>query len=419
MGPATAWDVGAASPAVDYMIVVTGSELLSGAYADSHTHFVARTLRPLGLRCVGSISVDDEPADIQGALRYAMDKASLTIVTGGLGPTANDVTRDVLADFTGVALRESPELLQQLERRFARPGEPLRENLRRQIRVPTEGRYLNNGSGTAAGLVFEFGSSVIVALPGPPRELQRMVVEDLVPYLTRKFGTRLPGCLLKLRFVGIGQSRIAATLKDHVPLPPEVTVTTQFSGSRVDYSFSRPSDTPRDHGQLEELKQTLPSRLGDYVYAADDTSLEEHVMSLLASRKQTIAMAEAGSSGHVAAGVSSAKSASSVLAGAYVATTEEQLRQLLRIPLADWDAIDSSSKRIERIAYAAADSTDSHWALAIGDPHIDDAGGRFVEVVFKKPDGTLDSQHMALNHGSSAKDRLSTGILDRLRRELR
>ncbi|MGB2956957.1 MAG: molybdopterin-binding protein, partial [Anaerolineales bacterium] len=95
-----------------YVIVVTGGELLSGIYPDGHTYFITQTLRPLGLQCVGSVSVDDKQDDLKHALRYAADKAPLIIVTGGLGPTPNDITRETLADFTSIPLREHPEVLQ-------------------------------------------------------------------------------------------------------------------------------------------------------------------------------------------------------------------------------------------------------------------------------------------------------------------
>ena len=175
---------------VDYSILVTGNELLTGVYPDGHTHFLTRTLRPLGLRCVGSMSVDDQAADIQQALQFACSHSRLVIVTGGLGPTDSDITREVLSEFTGIALAEHPDVLQSMEQRLNTPRDKLRANLRRQTRVPTRGTYLTNAAGSAVGLVFEAEKAIIVALPGPPRELQPMVRDALVPYLARRFGTR-------------------------------------------------------------------------------------------------------------------------------------------------------------------------------------------------------------------------------------
>ena len=405
---------------VEYMIIVTGGELLSGAYPDGHTYFITRTLRPLGLDCLGSMCVDDKPADIKQALRFAEGKAALVILTGGLGPTDNDVTRDTLSQFTGIALEEHPDVLDQMERRFNVPRDQLRPNLRRQTQVPTRGTYLKNANGTAVGLVFELDEAVIVALPGPPRELQAMVRDELVPYLSRRFGTRLPGCSLTLRFVGIGQSRIDQTLEEHVPLGPDVTLTSQFEGARVDFTFSLPDDTPRDRARLEELKQKILEHLGDYVYADDETSLEKHVIELLEARGATLALAEAGSGGSLAAGLSGAEGAHRALAGAYVAPTEQQLRRLLRVPDDKWSGSTSSTQRVTLLAQAAAEATGSQWAVAVGQIQQEASGPRYVEVVFTQPGGRPESQHVGLRgSGELARLRLNTQLLDQLRRRLR
>ena len=402
------------------MIIVTGGELLSGAYPDGHTYFITRTLRPLGLHCLGSMCVDDKPADIKEALRFAAGKAALVILTGGLGPTDNDVTRETLSQFTGIALKEHPDVLEEMERRFNVPRDQLRPNLRRQTQVPTRGTYLKNANGTAVGLVFELDEAVIVALPGPPRELQAMVRDELVPYLSRRFGTRLPGCSLTLRFVGIGQSQIDQTLEEHVPLGPDVTLTSQFEGARVDFTFSLPDDTPQDRARLEELKEKILEHLGDYVYADDETSLEKHVIKLLEARGATLALAEAGSGGSLAAGLSGAEGAHQVLAGAYVAPTEEQLRRLLRVPDDKWSGSTSSTQRATLLAQAAAEATGSPWAVAVGQARQDASGARYVEVVFTQPGGRPQSQHVGLRgSGELARLRLNTQLLDQLRRRLR
>ncbi len=401
-----------------YVIVVTGAELLSGIYPDGHTYFITQTLRPLGLQCVGSMSVDDKQDDLKEALHYAADKAPLIIVTGGLGPTPNDITREVLSDFTSTPLAEHPEVLQNMTRRFRVSPEKLRANLRRQTRVPTSGTYLKNANGTAVGLVFEEAETVIVALPGPPRELQTMVRDELVPYLSRRFGTRLPGRSLKLRFVGLGQSQIDQTLKDHVPLAPDITVSSQFDGSRVDFTFSLPGDTPRDQARLEKLKDTILKHLGDSVYADNETSLEQRVVELFAERNATLAFAEVGSGGSLAAAISGADGAQQVLAGAYVAPTVEKLRRLLGIR--DDHSEKSRSQRTEQLAEAAAAATASEWAIAVGKHWKDDRGVDYVNVVLRLPDGRFESRQVRFRGtGEPARSRLSTQLLDQLRRRLK
>jgi len=408
-----------------YMIVVTGGELLSGAYPDGHTHFLTRTLRPLGLQCVGSMSVDDKPADIEEALRFATRRAPLVIVTGGLGPTDNDITRQTISGFTGIALKEHPDVLKEMARRFRVPPEELRANLRRQTQVPVGGTYLKNSNGTAVGLIFAPApgakpGAVIVALPGPPRELQAMVRDEMVPYLSKRFGTRLPGCSLTLRFVGLGQSQIDQTLKDHVPLPPDVTVSSQFEGGRVDFTFSLPSDTPRDRERLKELEQKIAAYLGEYIYADDETSLEQCIIKRLESAGVTLSLAEVGSGGSLTAAMSDAKGAERVLAGAYIAATDEKLRRLLGVSNDDWSGQTSHTQRAEHLAKAAADATASQWAIAVGQVWQDKDSAEYVTVAFKPPDGRMETQQVRVRGtGEIARANLSTQIEDLLRHRLK
>ncbi|HUV14424.1 MAG TPA: competence/damage-inducible protein A, partial [Acidobacteriota bacterium] len=203
----------------DFVLIITGGELLRGLYTDSHTQFITRALVPLGCRCVASLCVGDKSQDLKDALVYAKQHAPLIIVTGGLGPTDDDITRDVVAELTGIRLKEHPEALADLEKRFAGSGRELRENLRRQALTPVKGTYLPNPSGTAVGLVFDNDKRVIVALPGPPRELRPMLSNELIPYLSKRFGIRSIGSSLQMRFVGIGESSIDQAIQDHLPLP--------------------------------------------------------------------------------------------------------------------------------------------------------------------------------------------------------
>ncbi|MCH2201659.1 MAG: molybdopterin-binding protein [Fuerstiella sp.] len=407
------------APTTNYMIVVTGSELLKGDYADGHTHFLTRTMHPLGLRCIGSMSVDDQPDDIKEALQFATGKADLVFVTGGLGPTDSDITRQTLAAFTGITLHEHPDVLHKLEERYDTPQDQLRPGLRRQTLVPTAGTYLRNAKGSAVGLVFESASSVIAALPGPPRELQPMVRNELLKYLGQRFDLRPAGCSLTLRFVGIGQSSIQQTLKEHIPLPPNTVPSSQFRNGRVDFSFSLPEDTPRHRKQLQQLQQKIIHHLGDYIYATDDSSLEDHVVGLLESRNQTLAIAEVGTGGSLTSQISSASGADNVFSGAFVAPTEGKLRTLLGTSGDDPAEQTSGAEAAEQLAAAAARFTSSNWTCAIGQIQTDESGAIFVHVAVRTPEAHVQTQYVRLRAGDTRHSRLVTQLLNQLRQQLR
>jgi len=400
-----------------YMVVVTGGELLAGAYADGHTHFLTRALRPLGLHCAGSMSVDDKQSDLIAALGFAAGRAELILVTGGLGPTTNDITREALSEFTGVELKEHPDMLGAMARRFGRTPEKLGANLRRQTKVPVGGTYLKNTNGTAVGLVFEAKGHVIVALPGPPRELQAMVRDGLVPYLSRRFGTRLPGCALTMRFVGLGQSQIDQELADNVTMPDDVIVNSQFGGGRVDFTFSLPDDTPENRKRLEHLKQAIVKCLGENIYGDGDTTLEEHVISQLMARGETLGLVEIGSDGALIAALNGAPEAHEVVTGAYVAPTTAALRRLLsgREELPS-DGVSETAD----IAQRAAIVTGSAWVLVTGPLRQAEGKGRYVDVVLRRADGGVDRWREPVRGSAEMMgSRLSTYLLDQLRRRLR
>jgi nicotinamide mononucleotide (NMN) deamidase PncC len=202
---------------------------------------------------------------------------------------------------------------------------------------------LKSSFGTAAGLVFEHDDFVIVALPGPPRELQPMVREGLIPYLTKRF-----------------------------------------------------------------------------VYAEDETTLEQCVAKLLEARGTTLALGEVGSAGAVAAGLDAVNGAERILMGAFVAPTEERMRQLLRVPDDAWPQNAPSDQRAKLLADVAAERTGGGWVVVVGQPQSGDSGTNFVEVAFRPPNGNADTQRFSLRGtGEMSRASLTTQILDQLRRRLR
>ena len=412
-----------ASPAteskpLDYVIVVTGGELLEGAYPDGHTHFVTRALRPLGCRCVGSLTVDDHREDILTAVRFATNQAPVVIVTGGLGPTPNDITRETLAELTGIPLHEDAAALAEMERRFNTSRDRLRLNLRRQTLVPTRGGYLRNAAGTAVGLIFDSPGATIIALPGPPKELQPMVRNELVPFLRQRFGVRDFGCTLTLRFVGVGQSQIDQTIKDHLTLAPDVTVTSLFEGSRVDFTFSVPGNTPADRARLQQLGDSLREHLGDYCYAADASTLEDVVVRALQARGGSLTLVEVGSAGHLVAAVCGGTGTDRLLTGAFTAPTEEAMTKLIPLPGEHSGA--SGVEKVKAWATGAARSTQSQWAIAVGPIESLPAGSRTVWLVVGFPEGRWETKRLTLpGAGELAHANLTTQILDQLRRWLK
>lgn len=400
----------AAAKPVDYFIIITGGELLAGAIADAHTPFLTKTLLPLGLNCVGMMIVDDRDEDLQAALKFATNKAPLVIVTGGLGPTDNDITRQTLSKFTGIPLREHPDLLKEMAARLNTPITQLRANLRRQTEVPVRGSYLKNPSGSAAGLIYDLGQVHIVALPGPPRELQPMVKESLVPVLAKHHGTRASAASITLRFLGLGQSQIDATIKQNITLPADLITASQFEGGRVDFTFSLPDDSAAAWQRLLELKVKIYKCLGQSIYAEGATNLEEVVLLRLQQRGAKIALAEIASGGGLGAALSKVPPATNTLAGEWMAPTEAGLFRALQLP----EAQGAGLARLQAAAAHAGKAAQADCVLVVGAPQPDQT----VLAVLKTPGGQWESQSFSYRPGETAQAQLVTQLLGWLWKKL-
>jgi nicotinamide-nucleotide amidase len=404
--------------ALDYFLVVTGEELLRGAFTDSHTAFITRTLHFRGGHCVGSMVVDDKREDIVEALRFGAKRAKLIIVTGGLGPTVNDGTREAVTELTGLELAEHPAAMAELERRMNQRRVEMRPNMRRQALVPKCGTYFKNPNGTAVGLVFEGTGPIIIALPGPPRELQPMVLNEMVPYLDQKYGTRTPGASKMIRFVGIGQSAIDQTMRQHVTPPPDLITGSVFEAGRVDFIFSLPHDRTEDRSALKKIEAGLQQHLGDRIYATDETSLESATVKLIEKRAKSLVIAEVGSRGHLASSLNAVPGIERLMKVAYVAPTEEQLAETLGFAKGNWKTLGAGADRARELAKAARKI--GEFTIVIGEPGPDENNRSSVWVAFGSAAETLQVKRLPLQgSGELAHENLVTQVLDILRIGLR
>ncbi len=399
----------------EFVVVVTGRELLEGAYADAHTQFLARTLLPLGGRCVGSVTVTDDERAMLRALEYASQRSRIVIVTGGLGPTGDDITRQTLAKHTGIPLQESSQVIQEYRRRYG--DRVFRPSLRRQAQVPSRGAYLKNRVGSAVGLVFDDGQRVVVALPGPPRELRPMVREQLIPFLARRFGIQSSVESVTLRFVGVGESSIQGVIDEHVNLPPEVRVASTFEAGRVDLTFYGPSGLPGIREKLPALRDRMLEQLGQHVYSVDGSTLEETILRLLADRKATLAVAEVATGGGLSSRLTGSPFASSVLFGSYVAATDAGIKALLASEGSEnsGPALEGNEAILDLARKVAGDRRD-RWILLVSQPEGGDAN-RVTLCAGSRAQG-FGVEPVRFRPGRSGRERLVTRALDFLRRRL-
>jgi len=307
-------------------LLSTGEELVRGAIADTNAPWIARTLKRLGALVVEARQVGDGRATIAAAALELSRRCDLLVVTGGIGPTADDRTREALADAAGVAVREDAAALAQVEAYFARFRRTASASNRRQALLPEGARVVVNPIGSAPGFALQIGGALAVVLPGVPTEMQRMVEEWLVPRVRARNGAVAFEERL-LQVVGLAESvvgeRIDAWMRADAPL---VSVT--VAASRVTICASDAADAA-GRARLDACTQAMRAALGDHVFAEGDVTLAEHVVGRLRERRLTVALAESCTGGLVAAALTDVPGASeAVLEGCVTYTEAAKTRTL-------------------------------------------------------------------------------------------
>jgi nicotinamide-nucleotide amidase len=302
-------------------VIAVGSELLGSTRVDTNSLFLSHRLGALGIDLRAKSVVGDSRDHLATMFTQALARVDLVVLTGGLGPTADDLTREVVAHALGLEVREDPTIVERLEKRFAARGMRMPAINRNQAMVPRGATALDNPNGTAPGLFIEAGDKVVLLLPGPPREMQPMV-EGLATgaLLERASDERIYRVALYL--TGRGESHVEEISQ---PLyspwareTPPIETTILASPGQVELHLSlRSSDPAAAMARLAEARDTLAAALGSEVYSREGIPLEQVVGELLHARGLTIATAEsctggllmsrltdvAGSSAYVVAGV--------------------------------------------------------------------------------------------------------------------
>lgn len=318
-------------------IVVTGTEVLTGRIADRNGPWLSEQLAERGVEVAHILVVADRPDDLEAALRFmASEGMDLIITSGGLGPTADDLTAEVVGRFAGRAMvldeeveEKIAEILRGFARRFNFDPEAVREANRKQAIVP-EGSIALDPVGTAPGLVVPAEGCVVVVLPGPPRELQPMwpmavASEPVTAVLERATPLRV----YTLRMFGIPESEIAKSLREiedeGVPLP-EVEITTCLRRGEIEIDVRY-----RDHAAVtaEAVRAGLQSRHPRHLFSLDGETIDSQVATLLQGRR--LGLAESCSGGLLAARITNLPGASAYMAGSVVSYANEAKVDLLGV----------------------------------------------------------------------------------------
>ena len=285
---------------MDAEIIAVGSELLTPLYLDTNSLFLTGRLNALGIEVRFKTVVGDRADDLATVFRDALSRSRLIILTGGLGPTEDDLTRRVVAEVLGRDLHEDPEIRRQIQERLARFGRPMAENNLRQAMLPEGAAWLENKHGTAPGIWIEHDDNLVVLLPGPPGELEAMFDAACVPRLAQASqGQRIRTRVYKV--VGLPESevdkRAAAVYKAYEN--PTTTILAKPGAIEIHLRARAASDEAADQ-LLAELGDKIELALGEYIFSTQGESLEEVVGMYLVMRQKTLAVAESCTGGLLA-----------------------------------------------------------------------------------------------------------------------
>ena len=304
----------------DVEIMTIGDELLYGQVVDTNSAFMGQELGKIGLRVRQISSVSDRADEIVAALDQARARAQVVLITGGLGPTKDDLTKHVLARYFGAELVEHPPTLRHVEDIFRRFNRPLLAVNRQQALVPANCEVLHNAVGTAPGMWFEDRGTVFVSMPGVPFEMKKLMTDEVLPRLQRRFQLA-PIEHLVVMTAGMGESFLAEKIQDwEAALPENFRLAYLPSLGSVRLRLTAADDgRPNLRGRLEAQLPALRERLEEYIFAVGEVSLEAAVGELLKGKNLTLGTAESCTGGYVASKLTAVPGASAYFLGSVIA----------------------------------------------------------------------------------------------------
>ena len=310
-------------------IVTIGSELLLGQIIDTNASYLARELNLIGLNVAFHSTVGDNYNQIREVLSQALKRSDLVITTGGLGPTEDDLTRQVIADLIGSPLIFKKELMDQIESIFKSFGYSMPENNRKQAFIPDGAIPVPNKVGTAPGFIIEKGSKVIITFPGVPKELKYILNKEILPYLKKHF--HLDQELITsrvLKVTGIGESKVDSQIKDLINPNTNPAVGLLASPGDISIRITAFAKSAKEAEELiRPIEKEIRSRLQTNIYGIDEDTLHGAVTNLLNKKGDTLSIIETFSGGQLTARLQS--SPSSPLRESIVIGKREQILSLL------------------------------------------------------------------------------------------
>ncbi|MCB9283241.1 MAG: competence/damage-inducible protein A [Lewinellaceae bacterium] len=388
-------------------LLTIGDELLIGQVVDTNSAWMARQLNGIGAQVIGKETVPDLVEEIVAALRRGVEKADVVLVTGGLGPTKDDVTKKALATFYEVGFVFSQQTFDHISRFLSFLGREASDAHRDQCFMPQNAELLRNRMGTAPGMWFDEAGKVVVSMPGVPFEMEYLMDAEVLPRLQKRFPAS-PILHHTLLTAGEGESSIAERLRDlEDKLPNEVKLAYLPSLGQVKLRLTaRGANEDELRRLLDQEAQKIRDLLPDLIFGREEETLEQVVGVLLQERQWKLATAESCTGGYLAHRITTVAGSSNYFKGSVIAYSNELKTGLLGVKPETLDAVGAvSEETVREMVAGALDRLDVDIAVAVSG--IAGPGGGTPE----KPVGTIwiavgSRQRVKTLHLQLGKDRL-------------
>ena len=377
-------------------ILSVGTELLMGQIANTDAQFISRRLGELGVTIYRHSTVGDNPARVREALQEALSRSDMVITTGGLGPTEDDLTKEMVAEYFGLEMELHQPSLDALKAFMERFGKKMTPNNLKQAYFPRGCTVMPNACGTAPGCIVEQGGKTVAVLPGPPMELMDMFDRQLAPYLQARSGQVIRSRFLKI--FGLGESNVETLLSDlfHSGNP---TLALYCGPGEVTARITARAAAPeKAEAMMQPVYEEILRRVGEAYYGEGvNRTPADAVLELLKNRGETVTFAESCTGGLLCGAFVDRAGASDCLKESYVTSANEAKENLLGVKsetLARRDAVSGECAR--EMALGAARAAGADWAVSV--TGIAGPGGGTAE----KPVGTV---WIGVAHGGAAQAR--------------
>jgi nicotinamide-nucleotide amidase len=406
-------------------IITIGDELLIGQTIDTNSAWIGAEMSRIGFDVTRKLSIHDIKQDILATLKESAGKSDVVLITGGLGPTSDDITKQTLCEFFNTRLIVNAEVLHMIEEMMKRRNFSMNENNRKQAEVPESCRVLMNTTGTAPGMWFEKDGTIYISMPGVPYEMKYIMTEHVIPELKIRFTTQAI-IHRNIMTYGAPEARLAELLTGfEAALPSEIKLAYLPAAGIIKLRLTGTgADSSQVNKKIEEQVNNLYSAIPDLIYGENEDSFEIVIGKLLKERGETISTAESCTGGKIAHMLTSVPGSSSYYRGSVIAYHNDIKSDLLKVPdslLQKYGAV--STEVAEKMAEGVRELLKTDYSVATSGIAGPDGGSEAkpigtVCIAVASGKGTISEKHVFGNDRMNNINRFAIAALNLVRKQI-